>query len=142
METVQKEISRILLLLRSKIKERGFTQLEVQEALGWGRSYISQLLTKQKTLRVDQVLLILNVIGVDPGDFYSELYPQMGSLTPHRPPASVSTEYQSFLDSVEELRAVMHGLIDVLVSNQLISREELSGAVTASDQAPIKIPLD
>ena len=39
-----------------------------------GRSYISQLLTKQKSLRVEQVLLILNVIGVEPRRFFAELY--------------------------------------------------------------------
>ena len=71
MRTIERELDRVLTLLRNKIRERGFTQLEVQEALGWGRSYISQLLTKQKSLRIEQVLLILNVVGVDPGEFFS-----------------------------------------------------------------------
>ena len=71
---VERELERVLTLLRNKIRERGFTQLEVQDALSWGRSYISQLLTKQKSLRVEQVLLILNVIGVEPGEFFAELY--------------------------------------------------------------------
>ena len=70
----ERELDRVLTLLRNKIRERGFTQLEVQEALSWGRSYISQLLTKQKSLRVEQVLLILEVIGVKPGEFFGELY--------------------------------------------------------------------
>ena len=71
---LEKEIDRILTLLRNKIRERGYTQLEVQEKLGWGRSYISQLLTKQKTLRVEQILSILETIDVDPREFYAELY--------------------------------------------------------------------
>ena len=81
MITVERELDSVLTLLRNKIRERGFTQLEVQEALGWGRSYISQLLTKQKSLRIEQVLLILNVIGVDPSEFFGELYhfPASGS---------------------------------------------------------------
>ena len=41
MTTLERELDRVLTLLRNKIRERGFTQLEVQEALGWGRSYIS-----------------------------------------------------------------------------------------------------
>ena len=77
--TVERELESVLTLLRNKIRERGFTQLEVQEALGWGRSYISQLLTKQKSLRIEQVLLILNVIGVDPSEFFGELYHFPGS---------------------------------------------------------------
>ncbi|NIQ93618.1 MAG: helix-turn-helix transcriptional regulator, partial [Desulfuromonadales bacterium] len=63
---IEKEVDRILTLLRNKIRERGFTQLEVQEKLNWGRSYISQLLTKQKSLRVEQVLMILETINVNP----------------------------------------------------------------------------
>lgn len=74
MINVEKEIDRILTLLRNKIREQGFTQLQVQAELEWGRSYISQLLTKQKSLRVEQVLRILDVIGVEPAEFFAELY--------------------------------------------------------------------
>ena len=79
MRDTARQLDRVLTLLRNKIRERGFTQLEVQEALGWGRSYISQLLTKQKSLRVEQVLLILNVISVSPADFYAELFGAEGA---------------------------------------------------------------
>ena len=71
---IEREVDRVLTLLRNKIRERGYTQLEVQAALGWGRSYISQLFTRQKNLKVEQVLLMLQVIGVDPAEFYGELY--------------------------------------------------------------------
>ena len=71
---VERELDRTLTLLRNKIREQGFTQLQVQAELAWGRSYISQLLTKQKSLRVEQVLRILQVIDVEPADFYKELY--------------------------------------------------------------------
>ncbi len=43
-------------------------------------------MTKQKGLRVEQVLLILNVIGVDPAEFYAELYTPLGpTYAPARP---------------------------------------------------------
>lgn len=71
---VERELDRTLTLLRNKIREQGFTQLQVQAELSWGRSYISQLLTKQKSLRVEQVLRILQVIHVEPAAFYQELY--------------------------------------------------------------------
>ena len=74
MRQTEAELNRYLTLLRDKIRERGHTQLEVQGALGWGRSYISQLLTKQKALRVEQVLLILKVIAVDPVEFFGSQY--------------------------------------------------------------------
>ncbi len=77
MRKIDRELDRILTLLRNVIRQKGFTQLEVQEALGWGRSYISQLLTKQKSLRVEQILLVLNVINVKPAEFWGEIY-QLG----------------------------------------------------------------
>ena len=64
MSDVEREVDRYLTLLRNTSRASGFTQLEVQEALGWGRSYFSQLLTKQKTLRIEQILMIINVINV------------------------------------------------------------------------------
>ncbi len=84
MVRVQREVDRYLTLLRNKIRERGFTQLQVQEALGWGRSYISQLLTRQKALRIEQVLLILSVIGVDPREFFGEIYAAAAIAYPPR----------------------------------------------------------
>jgi transcriptional regulator with XRE-family HTH domain len=74
-QQANREVGRFLTLLRDKMRKQGYTQLEVQEHLGWGRSYISQLVTDQKGLRVDQLLCILFVIGVEPGEFFQELYP-------------------------------------------------------------------
>ncbi len=38
MRKVERDLDRILTGLRNAIRERGFTQLEAQEVLGWGRS--------------------------------------------------------------------------------------------------------
>ncbi len=148
MRTIERELDRVLTLLRNKIRERGFTQLEVQEALGWGRSYISQLLTKQKSLRIEQVLLILNVIGVDPGEFFSELYHfnRAGGLEG----ASRYQRYsrsdvferggggpdggsdEEFKRSFDELQSLMRGLVRLLTSKGLVEADELSVAVSVA----------
>ena len=36
MQKVERDLERILNRLRSAIRERGYTQYEVQETLGWG----------------------------------------------------------------------------------------------------------
>lgn len=72
--TVNEWVDRMLNLLRSKMQEVGMSQLDVQVALSWGRTYISQLFRKQKALRVDQVLKILETLGVEPKDFFAELF--------------------------------------------------------------------
>ncbi len=67
-------VDRLLLLLRSTMQTQGVSQLSVQESLGWGRTYISQLLRKQKALRFDQVLMILQTLEIEPKDFFAELF--------------------------------------------------------------------
>ena len=67
-------LEKIVNLLRSKMKEGGFTQVAVQKELGWKSSYISQIFSSTKSLRVDQMLQILAVIGLDPADFFREIF--------------------------------------------------------------------
>ena len=133
MTTVQSEVDRYLTLLRNKIREQGFTQLQVQEALGWGRSYISQLLTRQKALRIEQVLLILNVIEVDPLEFFGELYASAGIRYP--PTSRQADEAASKLcGELQSLRSLVHGLTDLLLAEQVITSADLSVAVEAAGE--------
>ncbi len=82
--TTEQDVGRVLTLLRMKIRERGFTFLEVQEALGWGRAYLSQLFERQKALRFEQVFAVLRIIDIDPAEFFAELF------APPRPGISVA----------------------------------------------------
>ncbi len=135
MLTVEPEVDRYLTLLRNKIRERGFTQLEVQEALGWGRSYISQLLTKQKALRVEQVLLVLNVVGIDPSEFFRELYAMPPYPGAGRPVADAEEDTR-LRRELENLRSMVHGLTDLLLGEQVISAADLSIAVETAGRQP------
>ncbi len=122
MRQVDREIERYLALLGEKVRERGFTQLDVQETLGWGRSYISQLVTKQKALRFDQVLMILSVIEVEPTDFFAELYQ----------PRSASSAVAEMSQKLPRLRSYISAVGKLLVGKGLISAEEYSSIVNAS----------
>ncbi len=135
MQTVEPEVDRYLNLLRNKIRERDFTQLQVQESLGWGRSYISQLLTKQKALRVEQVLLVLSVIGVEPRDFFRELYATQ-LYSSGGPPVVDAAEEARLRRELGSLRAMIHGLADLLLGEQLISAKDLSAAVETAGLDP------
>ncbi len=140
MMIVDNEVDRYLTLLRNKIREKGFTQLEVQEALSWGRSYISQLLTKQKSLRVEQVLLILDVIGVDPAEFFAELYYYPGTPTGWRPPDAYQSADQ--LAGFEEMRAMVRGLVWLLIDKEMIDVDELTSSVKAHKDDPVRDDSD
>ncbi len=139
MMIVDSEVDRYLTLLRNKIREKGFTQLEVQEALSWGRSYISQLLTKQKSLRVEQVLLILDVIGVDPAEFFAELY--HGAAAPGsagwRPAGGFQQPAGQLASGLEEMRSMVRGLVWLLIDKEMIDVDELTATVKARKDDPL-----
>ncbi len=117
-QTAQKLVAPILTLLCAKIREQGFTELEVEEALSWDRKHIRQLTFGMKGLRVEEVLSILGAIGVEPRAFYSELYGM-------RPRADGPQA------ELAKLTALADSLVDLLVKNKLVNASELAKAVAA-----------
>ncbi len=113
-------LDRCLTLLRNRIREHGFTQLEVQEQLGWGRSYISQLLTKQKALRLEQVLLILQVIGASPEEFFTTLFRRAAP----RERQAAHRYAQRPLSGPGHVQAHLDSLIGMLESKGLLTASE------------------
>ena len=132
MRNVHRELDRILAHLRAVISDRGFTQMEIQSALGWGRSCVSQLLTKQKSLRFDHILLILNVLDVAPEDFFGKLYQfdeayRLGSRAgPAAPPPSHDPGLNA---ASRRLRRRVDGLVNLLKQKGLIDDASLARAV-------------
>ena len=125
MLSAEKEVHRAILLLRQEIREQGYTQLEVQKELNWGRSYISQLFTKQKALRYDQILLILRVIGVDPCEFFTALFPPpLLSPIQHFEAPVVPRDHPDET-SVYSLRSLLTGCILTMVDKDLATQEEI-----------------
>ena len=129
MRSIERDLDRILNRLRHAIRERGYTQLEVQDVLGWGRSYISQLLTRQKSLRLEQILLILNVIGVPPGDFFGAIYPLDEAVRARADDASMRAE-------LRRIERLYEGIVSVLKKKGLITTEELAGAIERARSTP------
>ncbi len=101
----------------------------MQAELGWGRSYISQLLTRQKCLRMEQVLLILGVIGIQPAEFFSELYLAQPYGAEHLAPTSGAVEAPvASSQGLRDLRALVHRLADCLINKEFITAEDLAAA--------------
>ena len=96
-------------------------------------------MTKQKGLRVEQVLLILKVIGIDPPEFFAELYewpgaPYGGSRPALAPmdPGPAEAQQREF----QEVRGLLHGLVGLLLEKRVISGEKLRVAVEAAEREP------
>ncbi|MCP3959080.1 MAG: helix-turn-helix domain-containing protein [bacterium] len=140
MRNVHREIDRILAHLRTVVHDRGSTQMEVQDALGWGSSYISQLLTRQKGLRLDQVLMILKVIDVDPATFFDQIYHFNDSVRSLRrsritsSPVRGTPNATALRAGVRRLRLRLDRLVELLKQKGLISDIELAHAIEKSRQ--------
>lgn len=138
MKNLDREIERVLSLLRNKIRERGFTQLEVQDQLHWGRSYISQLVTRQKALRLEQILCILDVIGVSPTEFFGELYGFDRRVGPFQDDLTASGA-GSLPEELERQLVMARSLIDsyaeLLVSKRYLDQSEVDQARRAAESA-------
>ena len=135
--SAREEVDRMLKLLREKIRDQGFTQLKVQEALGWGRTYISQLFRKQKSLRFDQILLILQVIEIDAAEFFAEFYaiPYQDGYGRPRLAKGARGRYASRFDDVfldlDEMRVTLDTLTRHLVEKEIIDSDEFEAALEA-----------
>ncbi len=133
--TVDRDVRRTLTLLRDKIRDCGLTQLDVQNRLGWGRSYISQLLTQQKSLRLEHVLMILKILELDPGEFFQEVFARRrpSDRRPARRPAAVARSPYPDGDDLEagmrDIRVMYAGIVRVLMNKGAITRVELNAAI-------------
>jgi transcriptional regulator with XRE-family HTH domain len=126
MSNVENDVERLLTLLRNKIRERGFTQMQIQDALQWGRSYISQILTRQKNIRVEQALRILEVIGVEPRDFFAELF-RFAPYDGQAAPVAISAEPKAHevRSHVLELQDTVDRLTEILLEKNLLSESDM-----------------
>ena len=132
MKNLDREIERVLSLLRNKIRERGFTQLQVQDQLHWGRSYISQLVTRQKALRLEQILCILDVIQVSPTEFFGELYGFDRGSGPFQDDILEGADRAELEDLRRQLRLnrrLVDAYAEILVRQGLLPRTEVDAAL-------------
>ena len=84
MRDIHRDLEKMRFLLRQKITYSDFTQREVDLQCGWSPGSLSQLLQGRKALRVESVLQVLDVLGIEPGRFYAELYGSDGPANAYR----------------------------------------------------------
>lgn len=85
MDQPEEETRRAVRLLESLTEMKGITRGELDELLGAGRSYSSQLFTHRISPRYERILQILNVLEVEPSFFFRILFPEAQDR-PGQPP--------------------------------------------------------
>ena len=103
---IDQEVDRILDCLRGKMKKARVSQVAVQRIMGWKGSYLSQLFNRTKALRVEQLLIVLEILDVRPHHFFHEIYS----------PATPSPQLQEIQQSLlQRMRQGFSSLGEVLV---------------------------
>ena len=75
----------------------GLTRKELDQRLGAGPGYISQVLTGRMELKYRHIISILRALDVDPGAFFQTLYPEP------RPAAAEVGMVEEFLKKLQKL---------------------------------------
>lgn len=108
----QGEVQRLLDRLYLKVAESGMSQREICRRLGEHEDLVNQVLNGRIELRVEHVLGILRVVGIDPASFFAEFYGAYGRLARLAqlgeellPGVTRAELYTFFQDKIREVRA-------------------------------------
>jgi transcriptional regulator with XRE-family HTH domain len=70
------EVRRLRTMLKTAMKVLGFTNRDVERRLGLSGSYLSRLFSGMIDLKVDHVVAISRVIGVEPEEMFQLAFPR------------------------------------------------------------------
>jgi len=90
------ETQRLLTLLKITLKILGITNREVARRMGISPSYISKLFSGSSELRLEHVIRICRVIGLEPAEFFSLAYPRQPSGG-----SAAATQLRELLQSIQ-----------------------------------------
>jgi transcriptional regulator with XRE-family HTH domain len=74
--TIDDEVRRATKLLETVMQAAGLTRKDLDQKLGAGPGYVSQVLTGRMELKFRHILAILRSINVEPSVFFQTLYPE------------------------------------------------------------------
>jgi len=94
--TIEDEVRRATKLLETVMQATGLTRKELDQRLGAGPGYVSQVLTGRMELKFRHILAILRALDVEPNIFFQTLYP--GDR-----PTSDQTVMEEFLKRFQKL---------------------------------------
>ena len=96
MMTIDDEVRRATKLLETVMQAAGLTRKDLDQKLGAGPGYVSQVLTGRMELKLRHVIAILRALEVDPAVFLQTLYPE-------NRPATDAVVMEEFLRRYQQL---------------------------------------
>ncbi|HSF41848.1 MAG TPA: helix-turn-helix transcriptional regulator [Thermoanaerobaculia bacterium] len=74
--TIDDQVKRATKLLETVMQAAGMTRKDLDQKLGAGPGYVSQVLTGRMELKFRHILAILRALEVEPSVFFQTLYPE------------------------------------------------------------------
>jgi transcriptional regulator with XRE-family HTH domain len=94
--TVDDEVRRATKLLETVMQAAGLTRKDLDQKLGAGPGYVSQVLTGRMELKLRHIIAILRSLEVEPAVFFQTLYPE-------NRPATDAVVMEEFLRRFQQL---------------------------------------
>ncbi len=118
------ETERLVNLVKVCLRILGISNRELARRLEMSPSYVSKLLSGSSELRLDHLVRICKVTGLEPGEFFALAYPVRPTATatgarlqmmlqlsaPPPPPAAPSKIYRE-----DEVQALLHAALERLI---------------------------
>jgi transcriptional regulator with XRE-family HTH domain len=147
--TIEDEVRRATKLLETVMQAAGLTRKDLDQRLGAGPGYVSQVLTGRMELKLRHILAILRALDVEPSLFFQTLYPDAR-------PSTDQAVMEEFLKRFQKLGFVgsvgspppppppaldpqeLEKLIQSAVRNALAERQQESGDDRSSPRRKTK----
>lgn len=94
--TIDDEVRRATKLLETVMQAAGLTRKDLDQKLGAGPGYVSQVLTGRMELKLRHIIAILRALEVEPTVFFQTLYPE-------NRPATDAVVMEEFLRRFQQL---------------------------------------
>src|SRR6476469_4553633 len=94
--TIDDEVRRATKLLETVMQAAGLTRKDLDQKLGAGPGYVSQVLTGRMELKLRHIIAILRSLEVEPSVFFQTLYPE-------NRPATDAVMMEEFLRRFQQL---------------------------------------
>jgi transcriptional regulator with XRE-family HTH domain len=117
---VEEEVARLRRALRNRIRDAGVSLRTMEDRLGMGRDYLSQLLRGSMDLKAKHIFAVLAELSTDPGEFLLELYPT--AALPRLSPARMDEEFIAIRQDISI--EVIRNLVRTLQERGFITAEE------------------
>jgi transcriptional regulator with XRE-family HTH domain len=118
--TIEDEVRRATKLLETVMQAAGLTRKDLDQRLGAGPGYVSQVLTGRMELKLRHILAVLHALDVEPSLFFQTLYPDSRPSTDQAVMEEFLKRFQKIGFGVPAPPAVSPPALDPLELERLI----------------------